>query len=255
MPIEEAVARWIRSEGYPLEFRTAKIFNECHYTVRQGEFTRGSREAPREIDVVAYRTRPNPAKGFARIEHVVECKWSKDKPWVIFTSEGHSIHPRACAVQTIASGGGAKMLRALVTPPHNIERLSLFKSGQRSGFGGRQAFSDKADTVYGALQGVVSKAFSEASHVDERPQGWRTTIFVFPVIVLDGALFEAFWDDATNDLRTEPVDLMRLHWRGSDRWRQHATVDIVRIEHLATYLADREKDVEVLLEAASSTQL
>jgi len=45
-----------------------------------------------------------------RVQQAVECKWSADKPWVIFTSRFGSLAPSAAVTQTICSLYGVWVL-------------------------------------------------------------------------------------------------------------------------------------------------
>ncbi|HEY9713755.1 MAG TPA: hypothetical protein V6C72_09810, partial [Chroococcales cyanobacterium] len=100
-----------------------------------------------------------------QIHHVIECKYSGDKPWVIFTANAHQIAPSACANQTISSRFGRSIAWTLAGD-RAIPRLGLFGCPKRGGFGGRQAFSKGSDQFYNAMQSVVSKANSLANSYD-----------------------------------------------------------------------------------------
>jgi len=80
---------WLRTQGYPLEMAVASAFRRNGLLVAQSEYYRDpDTHLPREIDVVVYRD--SQLGNYAlRLMLVVECKASKDKPWVLFTS-----HPR-----------------------------------------------------------------------------------------------------------------------------------------------------------------
>ncbi len=158
------VRAWLTNEGYPLEFRTARQFLMCGFTVRQGSYVNApSDECPREVDVLAYKTDKSDE---VRIYNVVECKWSADKPWVIFTSETHQMANSACINQTISTLFGGSIVWALAGDKE-LAGLDLFASPDRAGFGGRQAFSKGNDLFYTAAQSVVSKAHSLVCEYDE----------------------------------------------------------------------------------------
>ena len=86
-PLDEKVAAWLQKEGYPLEFDTARAFQRAGFTVLQSEYTEPRPDRPRrEVDVVAHISQRN--EQLLRAEHVIECKWSGDKPWVFFCGGG-----------------------------------------------------------------------------------------------------------------------------------------------------------------------
>ena len=84
--LPEKVKAWLSGEGYPLEFATANTFERADFETRQGMYlSMPKTNAFREIDVVASRVVQNDQVS-CRVSIVVECKWSRDKPWVVFTS-------------------------------------------------------------------------------------------------------------------------------------------------------------------------
>jgi hypothetical protein len=100
--LQHRLAKWLSEEGYPLEFRTAHEFGQAGFEVRQGGYIR-SRDGspPREIDVQAFKSLRSEGMHL-RVYHIVECKWSGQKPWVVFTAE-RGIMPTACVAQTFGS--------------------------------------------------------------------------------------------------------------------------------------------------------
>lgn len=108
--LEKKVTAWLNEEGYPLEFEVAQICTNHGFRVFQGFHIRDKETIkPREIDVLA-QTSSSLDSTLIRAEHVIECKWSKDKPWVAFTSPEQSLLPSACVSQTIASATGRAAL-------------------------------------------------------------------------------------------------------------------------------------------------
>lgn len=119
------VSSWLASEGYPTEFRTANIFQKHGFHVTQGAYVRGDAEGlKREIDVLASIT-ARASSGFLRISYVVECKWSTDKPWIVFTSSSTEMAPSACIAQTISSKLGEAIVWA-VAGNETLQSLQTF---------------------------------------------------------------------------------------------------------------------------------
>ena len=82
--LQERVAHWLSNQGYPLEMTVASIFRKHEFDVSQGIYYSDPETAEtREIDVVADRS---DFVGLLGVFMVIECKSSKDKPWVIFSS-------------------------------------------------------------------------------------------------------------------------------------------------------------------------
>jgi len=245
--LQARVRDWLLGEGYPLEFRAAREFRKRGFSVRQGVYAKSENESPREVDVIAYGTVPERI----RVYHVIECKWSQDKPWVVLTAEGQQMAESACVNQAISSLLGRSLVWILAGD-HEVASLKLFASPVRPGFSGRQAFSKGNDLFYAAVQSVVSKAkaivdeYDDHTNLDKRIPEWGAV--AFPVIVLRGGLFEGYMDWTTGDLVVESAKHLRVHWRGSDVWAHHATVDVVSEDYIEEFAHERADDTNVLLE-------
>jgi hypothetical protein len=238
------------TKGYPLEFQVAKKFQESGFAIRQGSYVNDpNADAPREIDVVAFRD-AHTKQHLLRVKHIVECKWSKDKPWVIFTSP-QGISPAACVTQTIASKLGSAILWK-EAGLKQLQDLELFLTPKNSGFNGRQAFSKEGvDRFYSAMQSVVSATKFDVGDYDSpnRKTGMlpKSAVVGFPVIVIQGDIYEAFLDHKSSELVLKRAPHIRCHWRGSREWNLHATVDIVTFDNLDKFLTTRAVQVATLL--------
>lgn len=250
--LNEKVEQWVNTEGYPLEFRFARAFRRAGFRVFQGYYTHDPNSGtPREIDVYASIDLSKDDL-LLRVSFIIECKYIVDKPWVVFTSTAGHISPSACVAQTISSKLGDACLWYLAGDKL-LKENSLFSAPHMPGFNGAQAFSKKndQDRVYSTLQDVISKTFSEAksadaSHKDETKMP-RFCHVLFPVIGVDGRLFEAHYDSNSEKIKTKNVDKSRIHWRGSEKWRRHSTVDIVKVEAVECYAIEAHRSAEALL--------
>jgi hypothetical protein len=248
------VRNWLGSEGYPLEFRVANLFRAARLPAAQGRHVQDPKtNSIREVDVVAQLDLRRDGL-FFRAYFVVECKWSHDKPWVVFGGGNPGMGPSACINQTISSKLGQAVMWVLAGDP-DIAKLGMFRIPEFSGFGGRKAFTKGGDHFYSALQGVVSAAVAMASLYDDRPNSTNelpdTGAVVFPLVVVDGELFQASYNVGRDDLDIEPAPSVRVHWRGAEAYRRISTVDVVRADSLGEFVAARRVDMEVLLDRAA----
>lgn len=255
--LHSKVREWLNQEGYPTEFTATSVFQRHEFRVRQGYYVRDDdSDAVREIDILAEKTASS-RDYLVRACHVVECKWSRDKPWVVFTSANAQIGHAACVAQTMASLLGSTILWA-IAGDKSLHNMDLFSTPDRPGFNGRQAFSKGKDYFYSAMRSVTTLAFLAMREYDrvERPKGKmpRSAVVAFPVIVVDGQLFEAFYDVDEADVRLEAVKHVRCHWRGSPSWKHHATVDIVTLDHLEEFVANRTNELDSLLSKMKNTR-
>ena len=83
------------------------------------------------------------------MSHVVECKWSEKKPWVLFSAP-ELMAPSACVAQTIASELGTSILW-VAAGDSRLHALDLFQTPARPGFNGRQALSTGGDLFFQAM--------------------------------------------------------------------------------------------------------
>jgi hypothetical protein len=184
-----------------------------------------------------------------RVAHVIECKWSRDKPWVVFTSKNQRIGSAACIAQTIGNSLGSTLLWMLAGD-EQLRTLDLFETPQLAGFGGRQAFSKGVDNFFSAMKSVASLSTALVHDYDsaQRPRGQMpaSAVIVLPIIVVDGLLFEAFFDESENEIRLSPSSHIRCHWRGSPDWQLLTTIDIVTLESLEDFVSIRSRDLDVL---------
>ncbi len=253
-PLQQRVEEWLSGEGYPLEFLCASIFTKHGLWVHQGLHVRDEKaQALREIDVTASKQR-SVGEQLLRITHVVECMSSQDEPWVVLTSRNGSISASACVAQTVASELGHALLRS-VAGDANLHATDAFLTPSRPGFGGRQAFTKERDFFFSTLQSVVSGAFSVATKYDPKSLDSPTlptcAEVVFPVVVVDAALFEAHFDTQTHKMVVEPSKRVRVHWKGCDRWPHYASVDIVTIDGLDEFVRQRAQEMSLILDRMS----
>jgi hypothetical protein len=255
--LPEKLLAWLQSEGYPLEFATADALRSAGFNVLQGEYTRPTEsESRRELDVVAQISR-SAAGQLLRVEHVIECKWSADKPWVLFGSD-RSMSTAACVSQSM----GTRLAETLLWKEagnDDFSDLQIFGSdGENLAYGGRQAFSGSKDQVFDAIRAVTASCRKLADEYDERTEydlaagGLpKHVVVVFPVIVVEGRLFRT--TRMADEPGLEEISSARIHWRGSDRHRlPHATLDVVRADQMERFARQRVTDSEVILDVMSS---
>ncbi len=253
--LKDKVSDWLQSEGYPLEFSVAHTFHEHGFDANQGHYVRDEEGgAVREIDVVAQGTQVE-RDSLVRVCNVVECKWSRDKPWVVFTSRNNKIAESACIAQTISNKAGQAVLWA-IAGDRELWLTQMFRSPTKAGFNGRQVFGQKNDLFYQALQSVTQKSQLLVKKYDRHRSApeelLKSVVVALPLIVVDGDLFEAYLDPAAGKLVVEEADHIRMHWRGSVSWPFHATVDIVRNAKLDDFAEVRRTETTLLIESMLS---
>ncbi|MBA2920562.1 hypothetical protein GON01_02515 [Sphingomonas sp. MAH-20] len=246
--LKTKITSWLANEGYPLEYFTAATFRDAGLSVYQGLHVRADMNSkPREMDVVAQATFRDDHR-WIRLETVVECKWSADKPLIAFTSPQARMQTSACIAQTISSEVWDALLWLLRGSPL-LHGLALFRTPENPAFGGRQAFGNQ-DRFYGALASVTAACSAVVRRTD-RMNGTRGFvpeygIATFPVIVVDAPLFEASYDDDNAEVSVKEVQSTRCHWRGSADWPLVTTIDVVTRDALSDFAYERSADFQKL---------
>jgi hypothetical protein len=154
----------------------------------------------REIDVVA---RVTDFVGLLQRFLFVECK-KRSKPWVIFSSESVGLM-RARAFSLMSD----KAFDAMISDPERFLGLEWFRKDGRIGFGVAEAFSDRGDETFQA--GMTATKAAIDKRIKDAPPSESALSFYFPVIVLDGILFESFLDSSGN-LQLQQIKSGFLHF-------------------------------------------
>lgn len=241
-PANKRVRDWLLSQGYPLEMRTAKVFQDADYRVIQSEYySDPESDTTREIDVYAF-SQEEVGQGLIRVSWVVECKSTTGKPWVLFTSN-RKFSGRARVVQRAASRLGRSFLLK-ISGSDAAKRLRLFHVSERPAYAMTEAFTTGHDRAYEAAM-AASKAAAAQAAAAESPRGDIAEI-VFPLIVVSGNLFEAYLDES-GELAVETIYSGTLVWRKPVVGVPFTIISVVAESHLAELLRDTREDVNRLL--------
>ena len=99
--LSKAVLDWLNEQGYPTEYKVATVCSNHGFRTFQGYHVSGSdQDTLREIDVLSIRDTPT-TEYLIRVCHVIECKWSKDKPCVVLTSPHGQLGSTACVAKRL----------------------------------------------------------------------------------------------------------------------------------------------------------
>lgn len=260
------VVDWLGKQGHPLEFFVNGELWKVGLEAHQGIFVRDpSENILREIDV-SCQASSHIDDHLVRVEFVIECKWSRDKPWVLFTSPFSNLSREAKVCQTIGSLLGYTSLW-VQAGDDRFEKLDLYSTPERGGFGGCQAFSDNRDPVFSAFQSVTGAAVSRAFNYDPELFGReprrsadcglpRSCVVVIPIVVVDGILFEAYSNLKDGSLEIGEIDKAQVFWRGSPSWGLTTTIHVVTRESFpafaSTLATESRTMVEIMTDAVCS---
>lgn len=251
LSLKEQVDRWIAGQGYPLEFFAADAFERSGFKTLQSWHIHDASDdsqTPREIDVIASLDNRDHEPDI-KLTHVLECKYASS-PWIVFSSSASQNDPGQNISQIMANALGSEFLHH-VSSDEDLHKLSLFKGLERSGFNtavmrGQQERKDK-DPSYSALQSVVSAAVNLSKLGGEDARGCSQAAFFFPVIVIEGAIFEAYYDAPNMKVISQEVTHAQVRWRGLSGRDEAAIVDMVSKSHLRDFATTRKREFDILL--------
>jgi hypothetical protein len=237
--LETKLLQWLDTQGYPLEMRVARAFQREGFRVIQSDYyTDNDTGDSREIDVLA-SIQTSDKDFFIRVTFVVECKLSKDKPWILFSSEECALADSARVSQRAASSLGRRVLHDLA-PDVEVQTLPGFTIPELPAYGLTQAFSSGHDVCYGAATAVADAAAAIAAEASKRQYGPRpreVVEFVFPVIVTEARLFSATLE-SDSSLAIKEVQSSVLLWRNPVVGPPHTTIHVVSIGGLERFVSD-----------------
>jgi len=231
---------WLNTQGYPLEMNVAEVLHKLKYNVLQSEYFIDQESGNnREIDIIA-SLHKEIGNTFIRISFIVECKVSREKPWIIFTSKNTSLAPPARVAQRAGSRKGKITLRN-IAHKDEIQQLNLFSLPERSGYGLTQAFTSGNDVAYNSCVSVSKATRSITERYDEQKNEKFVNIS-FPVIVIDGKLIETYLDD-NNEVCINEVNKGVLLWRNPIVGMPHTVITILTKDTLEEYFSSIRADV------------
>jgi len=186
--LEDEVAKWLESQGYPLEMEVASEFQKNGFKVHQSSyFNDPDTGKSREIDVVATKVIYT-GDTFAVIRFVIECKSSKNKPWVVFTRDNEVIDFEYSNWYVVNQRGWDYMLHSSIAGKLEKHELSYHK-GIEIGYGITQAFTSGEDVTFKALNSVAKCAVAYIEVAKSKK--YDVVEIVIPIIVIEGDLLEA----------------------------------------------------------------
>ncbi|MBU4233078.1 MAG: hypothetical protein L6277_01015 [Desulfobacterales bacterium] len=183
---------WLSSQGYPLEMQVSLAFKQSGFSIRQSNFYADPETGEsREIDVIATTEDLSWSK---YVSYVIECKVSRDKPWVLFTTENLFEGWNIFFTRAVLTEEARNVLIKAFSEDKDNPKFEWLREKLLSGYGLTQAFTSGRDIPHEAIMSVSKGAIARKVEQDKRAGGVFDVIF--PVIIIDGRLFECFLDNS-----------------------------------------------------------
>jgi hypothetical protein len=186
------IRKWLEEQGYPLEMKVARLFQEAGFSVSSAEYYVDPEEGkPREIDVIASMATTISGVSF-QLAYTVECKSSKKSPWVCFRAgRKQQREPSIGFLARHATAQGRDLLTELSCNP-DVTTGRLFHLPDDYAYGIANVREKGVDLPYQAILGARKAAQSLIAHYDQiqkLPNAVHTVCIAFPLIVVDTLLF------------------------------------------------------------------
>lgn len=249
--LREKVSKWLEEQGYPLEMEVARAFSAAEFATSQSHyFVDPESSVPREIDVTASKFYFSNGVAF-KISFHLECKSSKEKPWLLFTAEQGFI--RSPISWCLASRLGKLVLQEFADEDE-IRSLRFFLPLERFGYGITVGLTSGKDIAYEAIIKAAKSASATVLSV-ERLEDPLLGEVAIPVVVVDGALFECCLDEDSNVVVSE-IEAGILAWQRPivgvvDTHLPHRPYTAIRIStvgNLSTLVQEADEIAHAFLE-------
>jgi len=243
--IDDKVANWLRTEGYRIEFETARAFERVHLSARMGVYVGSEPTTRREIDVCADHS-PWPAGPgtLGKIRIICECKYLR-QPWVMLYGADACTDPLY-----FLTTPKTKTLKAMGATPRDRDSLRQtfhFRGGLPVAHNVIEAFrrGDDKDRAYAAMMKLADVSRISADGLDELNVGGLGHVHAIflPLAVVAGPLLAASYDADAKDLNVKEVPWGRVNWAGG---RSPMLIDIVRLDHIHEYVAEAAESAVLL---------
>ena len=199
--LAKELAEWLESQGYPLEMIVAAELQKAGFTVSLSDFYEDYDTGElREIDVTALKWSNLDRASALQVCWRIECKLARDKPWIVFVSNSQpeqflpsnifsSLKYKCFLFEAFKQDTfRSRLLRLPLLKPHKVDH------------GITQAFTSGQDVPYKAVMSAVKASIDRVAQFDRVAQEVKYnsvidqkrqfSCVVFPVIIIDGKLFE-----------------------------------------------------------------
>lgn len=227
--LDSKILDWLQKQGYSLEMRVAQVFREAGFEVSQFEsYVDPNSGDLREIDVVASLDRQIEGVEVS-VALFVECKYCRTKPWLILASP-RRFHAFSYFSRILRGSFDVREWRARETLQARLLARVLISLGRiktsefdffsmplHAGYGIVEAFKDRQrakDNAYTAVMQASScvEAHDLRNEMSSRRvvQEYKDRVYegagetgefslfcsiAFPVVVMEGRLFECHLDE------------------------------------------------------------
>lgn len=241
--IEQKIRSWLAEHGYRFELTVARAFQRAGFSVTLSDFVHDPESGePREIDVIATHTSFLTRTHLFDVTFVIECKYSRDKPWIVFVGADDiemTDTPRFLGRFGTKVGRVALLELSIGS---EAEQTGLFALPRKMGHGVRRAFEEKTDLAYDAVTKVCSGA---AGLIAKKEGSFNGSAIAFPIVILQGQIFECGISETT-EIELMEVKQTTIFWRRPVANHSTVPVEILTESALQDFANAKFKQCEAL---------
>lgn len=244
---KEKVIRAVEETGFPLELRTAKLFSSRGCFVANSLYFVDKDEGKgREIDLRVLINRQHKVGDrtlLVRYCLLVECKRYKKRPWVVFTNAPTAYDQLLNTLEVSGANGDnwRPAIAQIVESVHPLFKLNRMGRGYSEIF--REGNHDEGEgAIYGALLTAVKSTV--ATKDSSFAAGANSICFYYPLVVLDGSLWESYLVDEKIDAEETSSAVISFFYESPNYSSRGFRVPIVTETGLPKFLEQLELSLD-----------
>jgi hypothetical protein len=260
--LEGKVASWLREQGYPLEMEAAWFGKDIGFEVSQSDYyIDPETDQPREIDLILsaqqFRKRFNISYNL-----FIECKSSRAKPWLLFSTENHlvppykdqySLGPLTVYGAMISNDLGRDLLLKSMFDGNRENIYPRLDTGPTLGYGVTQAFGQASDVPFKALMSASKAALSHVKRFGDLEFLSIPFLVAVPVVLIDVPLLSVVYTPGSPDLDIREIDRGLLLWKHMVGGRSRIGIYIVQRSDFPSFLKDCYKSAKWWTDVSDET--
>lgn len=201
---QKNILKWINEQGYPFEMFCKNMLSKHGFSVVQSPYYEDMETSKfREMDFLATKFKIVNGVTF-NISLVIECKTSRDKPWIIFTSNAY----KGAKDEIPEYIFGTTNAKVLLNNAPIIKEFSLLRFNPKAvGFNVTQCFTQGKDIPFECVSNT-SKACEYL--VKKSIESYRPFCnFYFPVVAIDAEFYNCS-SNSESELELTNTDIQKL---------------------------------------------
>jgi len=234
----ESIESWISSQGYPLEMEVhQKFVNTNFITGLSNHYKDFETEKSREIDVTATLVSAYSKKYIFRVTLCIECKYSKDKPWVIFS--GQKNNPVPYILSRFIQSEYTYHLIDFIEDGAAINTNEILRE-KYIGHSIVQALKGKGENPDDNAYTACMSAFKASIYIADvyskkKINRVMQSVLAIPMVVLDGQLFDCHLN-LENKSEVQEIEFGIVEWKYHNPLNASPYIYVVTKKYLEVFV-------------------